>query len=60
MQGSIDEELEPNLDQVIDNIQIKLVVFVEPIVSIIEFATIAIKSFQPIQLVVEPMQIENP
>jgi hypothetical protein len=33
-QGSIEEELEPNLDQVINNIQIEPIVYVEPIVSI--------------------------
>ncbi len=34
--------------------------FVKPVVSIKFFVTIAIKSFQPIQPVIEPVQIENP
>jgi hypothetical protein len=34
-------------------------VFTEPVVSIIEFASITIESFQP-QLVIEQVQIENP
>jgi hypothetical protein len=33
-QGNIEEEPKPNLDQIIDNIQIELIIFVEPIVSI--------------------------
>jgi hypothetical protein len=34
--------------------------FVEPIVSIIEPVDVAIESFQPVQLEVEHVQIENP
>jgi hypothetical protein len=36
MQGNIKEGPEPNLDQVINNIQIEPIVIVEPIVSITE------------------------
>jgi len=49
----MEEEPEPNLDQIIDNIQIELVMSIEPVV-------IATKSFQPIQHVVEYIQIKNP
>ncbi len=52
-QGNIEEKLEPNLHQVIDNIQIELVMSTEPVLPIV-------KSSQPIQHVVEPMQMENP
>jgi hypothetical protein len=52
MQGSIEEEPKPNLDQVTNNIQIELVVFVEHVVSIIESAVTIIESFQPFQHVV--------
>jgi hypothetical protein len=41
MQGNIEEELEPNLDQVIHNIQVEPVVFVELVISIIELVAIA-------------------
>jgi hypothetical protein len=44
-QGNIEEKLKPNLDQVIDNIQVEPVVFVELVVSITKPAAIAIKSF---------------
>jgi hypothetical protein len=57
MQGNIEEELEPNLDKVIDNIQIELVVFVELVVPIIEFRqpiVVALKSSQFVQLVIKP------
>ncbi len=52
-QSSIEEEPEPNLNQVIDNIQ------VEHVVSVIELVLAVIESFQPIQLVVEYVQMEN-
>jgi hypothetical protein len=58
MQGNIEEELEPNLDKVIDNIQIELVVFVELVVPIIELRqpiVVALKSSQFVQLVIKPM-----
>jgi hypothetical protein len=34
MQGSINEELEPNVDQVIDNIKVEPAIFVEHVDSI--------------------------
>jgi hypothetical protein len=49
MQGNIREELKPNLDQAIDNIQVESIVSVEPIVSIIELIYITIGSSQPFQ-----------
>jgi len=36
MQGSIEEEPKPNLDQVIDNIQVEHIMFAKHVVSIIE------------------------
>jgi hypothetical protein len=60
MQGSIKEKHEPNLDQVINNIQIEHVVSIEPVVSTTESVAITIKSFQLVQPVVKPIQIENP
>ncbi len=59
-QGNIEEKPEPNLDQVIDNVQGKLVMYVELVVSIIEPVIVDIESFQPIQPIVEPIQIKNP
>ncbi len=47
------------MDKVIDNIQVEFVVFAEPIVSITKVVVITTKSFQPIQQVIEPIQIEN-
>jgi hypothetical protein len=41
MQGNIEEEPKPNLDQVIDNIQVEHVLFIEPVVSIIEPIVVA-------------------
>ncbi len=42
MQSNIEEELEPNLDPIINNIQVELIISVELVVSIIELTTIAI------------------
>jgi hypothetical protein len=53
MEGNIEEKPEPNMDQIINNIQIELVVYVE-------LVAIATKSFKPIQHVVKSIQIENP
>ncbi len=46
MQHNIEEKLEPNLNHVINNIQVKLVVFTELVVSITELVVAAIKSFK--------------
>jgi hypothetical protein len=59
MQGSIEEEFEPNLDQVIDNIQIELVVSTESIVSTIEHAS-ANRIIPTYSTCSELVQIENP
>ncbi len=59
-QGSIKGDLKPKLDHVIDNIQVELIVFAKLVVSITKLVIINTKSFQPIQLEVEPIQIENP
>ncbi len=48
------------MDKVIDKSQVELVVSAKPIVSIIEPVVVATKSFQLVQLEVEPIQIENP
>jgi hypothetical protein len=53
MQHNIEEELEPNLNHVINNIQVKLVVFTELVVSIIELVVAAIKSFKLVQPEIE-------
>jgi hypothetical protein len=62
-QGNIKEEPEPNLDKVIDNIQVEPIMSIELVVSIAEPTqpmVVTIESSQPIQLVVELVQIENP
>lgn len=54
--GNIKEELIPNLDQVIDNIQVELVVFAELVVSIVEPTqpvVVVAKSSQLVQHVIE-------
>jgi len=53
MQSSIREEPRPNLDQVIENIQVEPIVFVEPIVSITKHVDITIESSQHVQPLVE-------
>ncbi len=57
---NIEEESEPDLDHVITNIQDELVVSIEFVVFIPKPVTIATKSFQHVQLVVEHLQMENP
>jgi hypothetical protein len=59
-QGNLEEESEPNLDQVIDNIQVEPIEHVVPITKFKQPIVVVIKSSQPIQLVVEPGHIENP
>ncbi len=41
MQGNIEEELEPNLNQIIDNIQVEPIVSIELVVSITKPIAIA-------------------
>jgi len=60
MQGRIEEEPEANLDQMIDNIQIKLVMSVELIVSIAEPTQPIVVGIESSQPIVEPVQMENP
>jgi hypothetical protein len=43
--GNIEEEPEPNLDQVIDNIQVELVELVEPIVPITKPTQLIAKNY---------------
>jgi hypothetical protein len=52
MQGNIEEKPKPNLDHIIDNIQIELVVSVEHVISITKCVVASIKSFQHVQLVI--------
>jgi len=59
-QNNIKEEPKPNLDQVIDNIQIEPIVYVEHVISIIELVDVATKSFQFFQHIVEHVRMENP
>jgi hypothetical protein len=58
-QSNIEEEPEPNLDQVINNIQVEPIVFVELVDSITKLVAVATKSFPHAQLEVELIQIEN-
>jgi hypothetical protein len=51
-QGNLKENLEPNLDQVIHEIQVK---FVEHVILVV-----ASEASQLVQLVVEPIHVENP
>jgi hypothetical protein len=60
MQGNIEENLEPNLDQVIDNIQVEPILCTEPIVCITKLAIATTKSFQYVPPIVEHVQIKNP
>jgi hypothetical protein len=60
MQGNIEENLEPNSDKVIDNIQVEPILCIEPIVSITKLAIATTKSFQYVQPIIEHIQIENP
>jgi hypothetical protein len=48
-----------NLDHVIDKIQIEFVVSTKLVFSIIKHVVAVIESFQPVQLVIEPIQIKN-
>jgi hypothetical protein len=51
------------LDKAIDNIQVEPVEFAELVITIAkptQPVVVATKSSQPIQLVVEPIQMENP
>ncbi len=59
-QGNIEEEPEPNLDKVIDNIQVEPIVSTELVSFITKLVVVATKSFQPIQPKVEPIQIKYP
>ncbi len=54
-QGNIKEELKPNLDQVIDNIQIEPIMYAKLVVSITKLVVVATKSFQRVQPEVEPI-----
>jgi hypothetical protein len=54
MQGNLEKELEPDLDQVINNIQVKPIKPVERVVPITkskQLVVVAAKTSQPIQLV---------
>ncbi len=48
-----------NLDHVIDKIQIEFVVSTKLVFSIIEHVATVIESFEPVQVVIEHVQIEN-
>lgn len=61
--GNMEEELEPNLDQVIDNIQVKPIEPIQLVVSIVEpkqLVVVVAESSQLVQLVVEHVHVENP
>lgn len=58
----MEEKPEPNLDQVIDNIQVKPIEPIEHVVLIIEFKqpiVVATKASQLIQLIVEHVHVKN-
>ncbi len=62
-QGNLEEKPEPNLDQVIDSIQVEPIESIEPIVPIVEttqLIVVAEESSQPIQLIVELVHVKNP
>jgi hypothetical protein len=59
-QSNLEEKLEPNLDQVIDNIQVEYVEHVVPIVQPTQHVVVTTKLVQHVQHVVELVQIENP
>ncbi len=55
------EEFEPNLDQVIDNIQDEPSVFAKLLISIVKpTQLVATKSSQHVQPIVDYVQMENP
>jgi hypothetical protein len=53
IQGSLEEEPKPNLDEVIDSIQVESIKLIEPIV-------VTIKSSQHFQPIVEHVHVKNP
>jgi len=63
IEGNLKEKLKPNLDQVIDKIQVEPVESIEPIELIIkptQLVVVVAKSSQPVQLFIEPVHVENP
>ncbi len=63
IQGNLEEEPKPNLDQVIDNIQVELVESIELIVPITkptQTIVVVAKSSQLVQPIVELVHVENP
>jgi hypothetical protein len=61
--GNLEEEPKPNLDKVVDNIQVEHVEFVELVVPIVEPTqpvVVATKSSHLVQHIVEPIHVENP
>ncbi len=59
-QGNLEKEPEHNLDQVIDNIQVEIVEHVVPIIKSKQLVFVTTKLSRPVQLVIEPIYIENP
>jgi hypothetical protein len=59
-QGNLEEEPKPNMDQVIDNIQVKLVILVKLVVPITKSKLVVVETSQLVQHEVEHVQIENP
>jgi hypothetical protein len=63
MWDNLEEEPEPNLDQVIDNIQIEqveLVEFVVPIAKSKEPIVVAAETLQLVQPIIKHVHVENP
>jgi hypothetical protein len=57
--GNLEEELEPNLDKVIDNIQVKPIELVVFITKPKQHVIATTKVSQPIKHVVEHVHVEN-
>jgi hypothetical protein len=60
IQGNLEEEHEPNLNQVIDNIHNEPIELVVSIVERKQPIVVTVNSSQQVQLVVELVHVENP
>ncbi len=60
IQGNLEEEYEPNLNQLIDNIQDEPIELMVSIVELKQPIVVTVDPSQPIQHVVEFVHVENP
>jgi len=58
--SNLEEKPKPNLDQVIDNIQVEPIEHVVPITKFRKPVVVVVKSSQPIQPIIKLVHIENP